>query len=534
MLKRLLAGAVLMAATTICSAQIIGLVPTPVGMYTWNPTAQQFQTVNLSSTSGALQNTPQAFAFYAFNATLNQWVACTSIAQCFGGANYEVNGFPLISSNPVNFVNGTGITVSNPLAGNVQFTNAGVTEIIPGSNVTCSTNISGFCVGNVTVNSTASGGGGGSANFQMIPPPVAGQYVDIYPTSCSVIHGDPGTGSSTCTFSSSGTTPGAGGTVGGTGTGGGLGNNQYSATWTGFALPSYVLPANITSVQGWSYNSLQTGPHNFYGIPCTQTGSPGFSLAAAVNGVSYGMQLVEVPTSLNNSNLGTVTCTAVNNYSTPGATLNANIASIGLRVFYTGTAPPANTAVSIAPCLYYNTAIGGGGGTLSFDPNCSVPALDIRPQSIPLPSAATLPAGTTFLVNNGTSGTDCSVGSGSSLVFCVGDGATGYTALTFTPTGNVANVQLVMPTTAIGAGTCTTPTTVTMTGVGVASGTTPGSTFKSAFETNPSAVVGWGSTGGLVLNLWASAASTLSWNVCNPTGASITPGAMKIDVGVNQ
>ena len=95
----------------------------------------------------------------------------------------------------------------------------------------------------------------------------------------------------------------------------------------------------------------------------------------------------------------------------------------------------------------------------------------------------------------------------------------------------IATVQLTMPTSLITANTCTTPATVTMTGLAAPSGATPGSTFTVAYEGNPNAITGWGSSGGLSLKVWVSATSTASWSVCDVTGSDITPGALKVDVG---
>jgi len=95
----------------------------------------------------------------------------------------------------------------------------------------------------------------------------------------------------------------------------------------------------------------------------------------------------------------------------------------------------------------------------------------------------------------------------------------------------IATVQLTMPTSTITANTCTTPATVTMTGLVAPSGATPGSTFTVAYEGNPNAITGWGSSGGLSLKVWVSATSTASWSVCNVTGSDITPGALLVDLG---
>lgn len=93
------------------------------------------------------------------------------------------------------------------------------------------------------------------------------------------------------------------------------------------------------------------------------------------------------------------------------------------------------------------------------------------------------------------------------------------------PSGaSIANVQVILPTSAIAANSCTTAATVAMSGV------TTTTAFDTAFATNPNAVTGWGATGGLTFNAWPTA-NTLNWSVCNQTGASITPGAITLNVG---
>jgi hypothetical protein len=56
------------------------------------------------------------------------------------------------------------------------------------------------------------------------------------------------------------------------------------------------------------------------------------------------------------------------------------------------------------------------------------------------------------------------------------------------------------------------------------------SAFSTAFATNPNAVTGWGASGGLTFTTFPTA-NTLNWSVCNQTAASITPGAMTLNVG---
>lgn len=98
-----------------------------------------------------------------------------------------------------------------------------------------------------------------------------------------------------------------------------------------------------------------------------------------------------------------------------------------------------------------------------------------------------------------------------------------------TPSAGITPVQVILATSAIAANTCVTQTAVTMTGVVAPSGTTPGSVFSVIPESNPAAVNGWGSTGGLVMQVWATA-NTLNYNLCNQSGNSITPGALTVDV----
>lgn len=84
------------------------------------------------------------------------------------------------------------------------------------------------------------------------------------------------------------------------------------------------------------------------------------------------------------------------------------------------------------------------------------------------------------------------------------------------------DVSVTVPSFAIPANTCygssgsTTPQTFTMTGLTTSMGVAP------RFSGNASALVGWGTTGGLNLMVWPSATNQGSYLVCNPTGSSIT------------
>lgn len=90
--------------------------------------------------------------------------------------------------------------------------------------------------------------------------------------------------------------------------------------------------------------------------------------------------------------------------------------------------------------------------------------------------------------------------------------------------GGIADIIITLPTSSVGANACTSPATATMTGLAT------NSAIISTFATNPNAVVGWGSTGGLVFTSWPTS-NTLNWSICNQTGSPITPGAMNLNIG---
>jgi len=92
----------------------------------------------------------------------------------------------------------------------------------------------------------------------------------------------------------------------------------------------------------------------------------------------------------------------------------------------------------------------------------------------------------------------------------------------------VPKVVLSLPATTVNANTCSTTATASLTGV------VSTSTFSTAFASNPTAAVGWGANGGLVVELWPDTSpNVLDWSVCNQTSSNITPTAITLNVGVN-
>jgi hypothetical protein len=89
---------------------------------------------------------------------------------------------------------------------------------------------------------------------------------------------------------------------------------------------------------------------------------------------------------------------------------------------------------------------------------------------------------------------------------------------------SIANIQITTTTTALSANTCeATAHTATMTGLLTTS------TLNYTPTSDTSGVAGWGSTGGLFID-GVPTAGAVSWKVCNPTSAAITPGAVTWNV----
>lgn len=76
------------------------------------------------------------------------------------------------------------------------------------------------------------------------------------------------------------------------------------------------------------------------------------------------------------------------------------------------------------------------------------------------------------------------------------------------------------------SGTCTTVTTITFLG------SYAGASFTTGYVGDPTAVVGWGASGGMELFAWGGS-DTISYKACNVTGSSITAGTVNLSIGVN-
>lgn len=194
---------------------------------------------------------------------------------------------------------------------------------------------------------------------------------------------------------------------------GGLAPCRTTLTWSGFALPNYVLPVNVTSIQPFAIYSA-------YGITCcsSQTTVP----------VGTAFPSNTDTSSVMHQGTGTSTMTGAQVASTsivwdlqrtlpvgPGGWPNLDVAVAGLIVKYTGDPPPTNTNVVVTLPLKFN----GASHELGIDPmsiNFLQPLYVVN-----LPAAASA-SGDIYQVIDGTSSSDCTAGGGSTVNLCRSNG----------------------------------------------------------------------------------------------------------------
>ena len=263
-------------------------------------------------------------------------------------------------------------------------------------------------------------------------------------------------------------------------------------TFTGSPQTSPIFNAttqfNVNGVQIASSNLSDgvnlpklTAPNTFIGSPQT---APIFNATTQfnVNGVQIASSNLSDGVNLPKLNIGNNYTAAINTFLTVNATVGYTVNGSG------GTA---------GNCLASN-------GTVYNTPSLCGLTIQLAGTALPQEPALNFVSGATVVddpTNHRTNVTVASV---------------------------VPKVQLSLSATTVNANTCSLPATASLTGV------TSTSTFSTAFATNPTAAVGWGANGGLVVELWPDASpDILDWAICNQTTSNITPTAITLNVGVN-
>lgn len=271
---------------------------------------------------------------------------------------------------------------------------SGVTSIIPGTNITCSPNSSGSCIGNVTINATqqitfehdstavttqnvynaldngtitpdsgytlakflTNSSGGWSVEYQsnnlqsLLPVPGgSGNLAYVYPTSYTTDFGSGGSGGAVA----NGPTGASGGYVSLT-----SGFNLGSTITFNFSVwPSYINPAHITAIWPFDVGSLSAIGNagvGFGSVNCTD-GTNVYSPSAAT-ATPYGVQAFDIhAVAWNPTNIAGFSCT-IEMATSISTSSTINVPYVGLAV-YTSDTVPANTNINLLPPLYFSPAL---------------------------------------------------------------------------------------------------------------------------------------------------------------------------------
>ena len=182
-------------------------------------------------------------------------------------------------------------------------------------------------------------------------PPASGQFVLLYPTAASC-----GPNSVTQYAVCSATSAFL------------EGNGTITATWSAFGyngtpgLPSFVSPSNITAM--YAIMVATSAPTNLN--PVSQSaGCTGCTSSFTLPGQTYPPTQMNVPVS--GSSVSGISYAYQMVTSLPQTGSAASITYVALAVYYTGTAPPAQTGIAIEPPLVYNAALSTLSLTLPFE-----------------------------------------------------------------------------------------------------------------------------------------------------------------------
>lgn len=372
---------------------IVGLNPTPLGIWQWNSTSTQFQPLANTYNLFPLQSNPQPVAFYGWNATLQQWVPCTVGGACFTGAQsvtFEHNGSSAGISQPPTPVD----VCDNGSCG--QALPANMQQVYAGTDLTGGWN---FWTAQTAVNGQLQA---------LVQAPDANQGVYLPFGSCATSQAG---GSTTPVQLSCSAANGGSGIIESA-----KGTFVYHAgtwymTWSGVTLPSYISASNVTAV----YAVVTTGESG--------TAAPGGYCSWTGSGGNVGMNLsspndIQKNTSLSmpGSAITSATCTVELAQSTYGYYGQVAVSMIGLWVEYTGTAPPANTKTLVGPPLVFSALT----NTLSISPYYTSYLFPTTAASLPDPMIF---SDATYWVSDLTALSGTCTGGGTLQGWCTSNGS---------------------------------------------------------------------------------------------------------------
>lgn len=256
----------------------------------------------------------------------------------------------------------------------------------------------------------------GSPNLKMVVnPPISGQYAVVYPTTGTITSDPPGLSS---IFANGDTA--AGGYFAWTCSGllcSIAGNTQ--AHWSGFSLPSYINPANVTAIYADAITSAK-GVLGDYTDSYSGTTLNCNSQEMMVSTSAYPYQPTEVSalTGLTGATFNsTAACNIQVGGSGPGTHgQGVDVTAVRFLVFYTGTPPPVDGPLHLDPPLGYDLD-----RTALFLDTSNLPAISLTSYSVSFLPPPAVGAGTVRLVFNSS---DCQTIDNIGHTLCYSNGST--------------------------------------------------------------------------------------------------------------